>query len=191
MKSVLEKTENLRLIQAEIVSLNTVSVDEKTKRVCSVTTKLGEEWACDCVIIATGTYLESAIFVGNTSYEAGPDGLLPAKGLSDSLAKEGVKLLRFKTGTPARVKRSTIDFSKLEEQPGESPIIPYSALTDWQYMEDINQISCHIVYTNAETHRIIRENITRSAMYSGKIHGSQQLFFAINIIALLRCCVTP
>ena len=172
MKSVLEKTENLRLIQAEIVSLNTVSVDEKTKRVCSVTTKLGEEWACDCVIIATGTYLESAIFVGNTSYEAGPDGLLPAKGLSDSLAKEGVKLLRFKTGTPARVKRSTIDFSKLEEQPGESPIIPYSSLTDWQYMEGINQISCHIVYTNAETHRIIRDNITRSAMYSGKIHGT-------------------
>ena len=172
MKHTLETTEHLRLIQAEVVSLETEADEKGNRRVTSVTTKLGEKWSCKCAIISTGTYLESAIFVGDTSYEAGPDGMLPAKGLSASLEAAGVKLLRFKTGTPARVKRSTIDFSVLEEQPGETPIIPYSAQTDWKYLEDKKQIPCHIVYTNAETHRIIRENITRSAMYSGKIHGT-------------------
>ena len=172
MKHTLETTDHLRLIQAEIVSVETEATETGKRRVTSVTTKLGEQWSCDCAVIATGTYLESAIFVGNTSYEAGPDGLLPAKGLSASLEAAGIRLLRFKTGTPARVKRSTIDFSVLEEQPGETPIIPYSSKTDWKYLEDKKQIPCHIVYTNAETHRIIRENITRSAMYSGKIHGT-------------------
>ena len=172
MKHTLETTDHLRLVQAEVVSIETEPTESNIRRVVSVTTKLGEVWSCQCVIVATGTYLESAIFVGNASYEAGPDGMLPAKGLSASLEQAGVKLLRFKTGTPARVKRSTIDFSKLDEQPGEAPIIPYSAQTDWKYLEDKKQISCHIVYTNAETHRIIRENITRSAMYSGKIHGT-------------------
>ena len=171
MKHTLEQTENLRLVQAEITELLT----EETacgKRVRGVVSRLGEEWLCNAVIVATGTYLESEIFVGNKSYEAGPDGLLPAKGLSASLQEAGVELLRFKTGTPARVKRSSINLSKLEVQPGESPILPYSVRTDWKNMETIDQIPCHIVYTNAETHRIIRENIERSALYSGKIHGT-------------------
>ncbi len=172
MKHTLETTPNLRLIQAEIVSVETEEAENSIRRVTSVTTRLGEKWTCDCAVVATGTYLESAIFVGSTSYEAGPDGSLPAKGLSASLEAAGITLLRFKTGTPARVKRSTIDFSKLEEQPGESPIIPYSSQTNWEYLENIKQIPCHIVYTNAETHRIIRENISRSALYSGKIHGT-------------------
>ena len=172
MKHTLESTDHLRLIQAEIVELRTEKTEDSGQRVRSVITKLGEEWLCDCAILSTGTYLESAIFVGSISYEAGPDGLLPAKGLSASLEKAGIKLLRFKTGTPARVKRQTIDFSKLEEQPGEEEIMPYSAEHDERMFDSLQQIPCHIVYTNAETHKIIRDNISRSAMYSGKIHGT-------------------
>ncbi len=174
MKQVLERQPNLRLIQAEIVELLTEeSEDGSAKRqVTGVKTRLGEVWHCDCAIIATGTYLEGEIFVGDVSYSAGPDGLLPAKGLSKSLENAGVKLLRFKTGTPVRVKRSTIDLSALEEQPGEEHPLPYSSLSEEQMFDGKEQISCHIVYTNQETHRIILENIKRSALYSGKIHGT-------------------
>jgi len=171
MKEVLENTPHLRLVQAEITGIRT---EEKNGRpaVCAVETKLGELWACEAVIIATGTFLESAIFVGSVSYEAGPDGLLPAKGLSASLSALGVRLVRFKTGTPARVKRASIDFSELEPQPGEDTILPYSAQHSEDMFRDFEQVPCHIVYTNAETHRVIRENIDRSALYSGKIHGT-------------------
>ncbi len=183
MKRTLETTPNLRLVQSEVTAIF-VSTKEQccafSKNdndstaifVSGLQTRLGEKWDCDCIIIATGTYLESAIFVGDVSYEAGPDGFLPAKGLSASLEEIGVKLLRFKTGTPARIKRETIDFSVLEEQPGDDFILPYSSLHDESFFNDFEQISCHIVYTNSETHRIIRENITRSALYSGKIHGT-------------------
>ena len=180
MKQTLEQTPNLRLIQAEVVAINVSECENSscestnctTKFVSSVVTRLGEVWKCDCVIVATGTYLESSIFVGDVSYEAGPDGFLPSKGLSASLEKAGVRLLRFKTGTPARIKRESIDFSLLEEQPGEEPIQPYASCHAEDIFDGIQQIPCHIVYTNGETHRIIRENITRSAMYSGKIHGT-------------------
>ncbi len=172
MKQVLERTEHLRLIQAEVVELCCTDAADGTRRVCGVVTRLGERWSCDCVIVATGTYLESAIFVGDVSYAAGPDGLLPSRGLSASLAEAGVRLVRFKTGTPARVKRSTIDFSRLEEQAGEEVIFPYSSLNSHSLFTNLSQIPCHIVYTNSETHRVIRENITRSALYSGKIHGT-------------------
>ena len=167
MKHVLEKTENLRLVQAEIVS-----IEVEDGRVCGVTTRLGEKWACRAAIICSGTYLESRIFVGDVNYESGPDGFLAAKGLSQSLSDLGVRLMRFKTGTPARVNKNTIDLSALERQDGESPVIPYSSLTDEDFFSSLEQIPCHIVYTNAETHRIIRDNITRSAMYSGQIHGT-------------------
>lgn len=171
MKQVLEATPNLHLIQSEIVELRTRDADGK-KEVFGVVTRLGEVWECACAVICAGTYLESAIFVGDVTYEAGPDGFLPAKGLSASLREAGIKLLRFKTGTPARVKRSTIDLSRLEEQPGEERIVPYSSSHAEGFFEDLEQIPCHIVYTNAETHRIIHENIERSALYSGKIHGT-------------------
>ncbi len=171
MREALENTEHLRLIQAEIVSLLTEEQNGK-KRVVGVATKLGELWQCERVVVATGTYLESAIFVGSVSYEAGPDGLLPAKGLSASLREAGVRLVRFKTGTPARVKRQTIDFSQLEEQPGEDKILPYSSLHEETLFDGLEQIPCHIVYTNSCTHKIILENIKRSALYSGKIHGT-------------------
>ena len=171
MKHVLELQPNLRLIQAEIVELLTEQKDGK-KCAVGVRTRLGEVWQSDCVIIATGTYLEGEIFVGDVSYEAGPDGMLAAKGLSKSLTDTGIHLLRFKTGTPVRVKRQTVDLSKLEIQEGEENPLPYCGLHDEQMFYNKEQIHCHIVYTNEETHRIIRDNITRSAMYSGKIHGT-------------------
>ena len=171
MKHTLETTEGLRVVQAEIVDLVTKEADGK-KKVSAVVTSLGEVWECDAVIIATGTYLDGRIFVGDRNYAAGPDGLLPAIGLSDALRREGIELMRFKTGTPARVKRASIDLSVLEEQRGEEHITPYAADHDDGYFDGMEQIPCHIVYTNAETHRIIKENIHRSALYSGQIHGT-------------------
>ena len=174
MKSVVEKEENLRLVQAEIVEILTDECSESpyAKRIIGVKTKLGEIWSCDAAIICGGTFLNGRIFVGDVNYPAGPDGLLDAKGLSDSLLAHGIKLMRFKTGTPARVKRSTIDFSVLEVQEGESCGLPFSWRTDHsEYRKGID-IPCYVVYTNAETHRIIKENIHRSAMYSGQIHGT-------------------
>jgi tRNA uridine 5-carboxymethylaminomethyl modification enzyme len=167
MKHTLETTKNLRLVQAEIVS-----VGIENGKVCSVTTHLGEVWECKAAIICSGTYLESRIFVGDVNYESGPDGFLASKGLSACLESLGIRLMRFKTGTPARVNKSSINFEVLERQDGEFPIIPYSSMTSDDHFRHIEQIPCHIVYTNAETHKIIRDNITRSAMYSGHIHGT-------------------
>ena len=167
MKHVLEKTSNLRLIQAEIVD---IGVDGE--RVCSVTTMLGEVWECQAAIICSGTYLDGRIFVGDVNYASGPDGMLAATGLSESLRRLGITLMRFKTGTPSRVLRSSIDFTDLERQDGEERIVPYSAMTDESFFDTLEQLPCHVVYTNAETHRIIRDNIKRSAMYSGQIHGT-------------------
>jgi tRNA uridine 5-carboxymethylaminomethyl modification enzyme len=154
-------------VQAEIVS---IEVDNGA--VSAVRTQLGEVWSCKAAVICTGTYLDSRIFVGNVNYESGPDGFLASRGLSASLASLGVKLMRFKTGTPSRVNRRSIDFSVLERQDGEETITPYSYKTDDAFFDENQQLPCHIVYTNAETHRIIRENINRSAMYSGQIHGT-------------------
>ena len=170
MKHTLEKEKNLRLIQSEIVDIKTVE-ENGEKRVSAVVTMLGEEWEVKKVIICAGTYLKGQIFVGDKTYASGPDGMLPADGLSSSLIREGVRLMRFKTGTPARVLRSSIDLSQLERQDGEENVIPYSSETDRSIFDDIDQLPCHIVYTNKNTHDIIKENIHRSAMYSGNIHG--------------------
>ena len=171
MKHTLETQKNLRLLQAEVVDIYEKNVDGKAK-ITGFRTRLGEEWSCGCIILATGTYLCGKVFVGDASYPSGPDGFLPAEGLSDALRRMGIRLMRFKTGTPARIRRQSIRLDELEEQPGEPHIVPYSARTDPDAFRDLDQIPCHIVYTNAETHRIIRENIHRSAMYSGKIHGT-------------------
>lgn len=174
MKSTLESTANLRLVQAEITEIITEKTQNPpyTKRISGVKTKLGEIWQCDAAIICAGTYLDARIFVGNVNYPAGPDGLLGADKLTDSLIQNGIKVMRFKTGTPARVKRSTIDFSELELQEGESDFMPFSWRSNPVDFKDHRQIPCHIVYTNEKTHRIIRENIHRSALYSGQIHGT-------------------
>ena len=171
MKSTVEKQEHLRLVQSEITDLLT-EAEGDALRVTGVRTALGEIWHANRVILASGTYLESRIFVGEVTFSGGPDGMLPSQGLSASLRAAGITLQRFKTGTPARVSRRSIDFSKLEEQPGEEEITPYSARTDEEKLNTVPQVPCHIVYTNAETHRIIRDNLARSAMYSGNIVGT-------------------
>lgn len=171
MKSTLEHTENLRIVQAMITDVLTVERDG-VKHVCGLRTSLSEEWACERVVLATGTYLSSAIFVGDITYPGGPDGMMSAEGLSASLRALGLRLMRFKTGTPARVARRSIDFDKLEVQPGEDIITPYSARTAEDRFVGMEQVPCHMVYTNLTTHRIILDNIGKSAMYSGNITGT-------------------
>ncbi len=173
MKHTLERQPHLRLLQAEIVAIEeTTDPETGARAVSAVLTHLGERWACKAVIIATGTYPEARIFVGDRSFASGPDGSLPSRGLSDSLRTLGITLMRFKTGTPARVKRQSIDLSVLELQPGEPDPQPFSTETDpAAYLSDA-QLPCHIVYTNAATHAVIQDNIHRSAMYSGQISGT-------------------
>ncbi len=171
MKETLEKEHNLRLIQAEITDILTEEI-EGAVQVKGVVTHLGECWIAEKVIIATGTFLDSKIFVGDKVYSAGPDGMMPAASLSGALARLGIELMRFKTGTPARVSRRSIDFSALEIQKGEDTPTPYSARSIEKSAEETNLAPCHIVYTNADTHKIILDNLERSAMYSGNISGA-------------------
>ncbi len=170
MKRTLECEKNLRLVQAEIVDVLTEEQDGK-KQVKAVVTQLGEVWCADAVVLATGTFLDSTIFVGDKTFSAGPDGMLPAIGLSEKLRGLGIKLQRFKTGTPARVSRRSIRLDILEEQAGEDNPIPYSVRTGEEYPENVNLLPCHVVYTNASVHEIINSNMERSAMYSGNIVG--------------------
>ncbi len=170
MKKTLEAQKDLRLVQAEITDILTEE-REGVKRVVGVKTHLGEVWGASRVIIATGTFLESQIFVGDKMYYAGPDGMMPSRGLSASIASLGIELMRFKTGTPARVHRRSVDFSQLEEQAGEDSPQPYSARSREKSAEETNILPCHVVYTNKNTHEIILGNIERSAMYSGNITG--------------------
>ena len=170
MKKTLESEPNLRLIQAEIVDILTEEQDG-VPTASAVVTGLGEVWQASKVIIATGTFLDSKIFVGDKVISAGPDGLMPAVGLSDSLRGLGISLQRFKTGTPARVHRRSVDLSTLEIQAGEDEPIPYSVRTVTKPVGEVNIVPCHIVYTNKDTHEVILSNLDRSAMYSGNITG--------------------
>ncbi len=166
MKEVVESTPGLLVRQGEAAS---VSLDEEG-RVAAVTTTMGGRYEVKAVVIATGTYLSGRIFVGEFSQESGPDGSHPARALSHSLRELGLPLRRFKTGTPARVHRDSIDFSRLELQEGDEPVIPFS-FGNWGKREYRNLLPCHIAYTNSETHRVIRENLDRSPLYAGEIQG--------------------
>ncbi len=170
MKKTLESEPRLRLVQAEIVDIETKRTGG-VLNVCALITALGERWECEKAIVATGTFLESEIFVGDKVYSAGPDGMMAARGLSASLRGLGLSLMRFKTGTPARVHRRSVDFSPLEVQEGEDDPTPFSVRTERYLPKEKNKVACHVVYTNKETHRIINENMDRSAMYSGNITG--------------------
>ena len=163
MKHTLELTENLDLKQAEVTSLLI-----ENNKVLGVVTHTGAFYPAKCVIIASGTYLKGKIIIGDTAYAGGPDGTRAAEGLSASLLACGVQLMRFKTGTPARVNRSTVDFSKMERQDGDETITPFSFETE---NPGENKESCYLTYTNAETHKIIMDNLHRSPLYSGKIEG--------------------
>ena len=164
MKHTLEKQENLDLKQAEIVDITL-----KDNKVKSIETDVGAIYDVKSIIVATGTYLKGKIFIGDFSKESGPDGVFPANKLSECLKKLGVNLIRFKTGTPARINKKSIDFSKMEVQKGDEGIIPFSFEDK---MKEFNQVDCYLTYTNAETHRIIRENLHRSPLYGGEISGT-------------------
>lgn len=163
MKKVLERESNLEIKQAEVTKIGV-----ENGSVAYVETKLGTCYDVKAAIICTGTYLKGRVYVGETSYESGPDSTLPSSGLSDSLRALGITLRRFKTGTPARVHRRSIDFSRLERQDGDSDISPMSFETTAKLE---NTVSCYISYTNAETHRVIMDNLDRSPLFSGQIEG--------------------
>ncbi len=164
MKNVCEKQENLFVKQGEVSMLLTDS-----GRVTGIVTSLGAEYAAKAVIIATGTYLKGKIHVGESSYESGPDSALPSIGLSKSLTDNGVELRRFKTGTPCRVHKRSIDFSVMERQDGDCDIVPFSFDTPVEGLK--NQVSCYVSYTNSNTHEVILSNLDRSPLYSGRIEG--------------------
>ncbi|WP_315071816.1 tRNA uridine-5-carboxymethylaminomethyl(34) synthesis enzyme MnmG [uncultured Clostridium sp.] len=163
MKRVLEEQENLKIRQIEVTELQVE--DGKIK---GVVTRNGAVFKCKAVVLATGTYLKGKIIIGEVSYSGGPNGLFPANDLSQSLLELGVELRRFKTGTPARINRKSVDFSKMIEQNGDEKIVPFSFMSENIQKE---QIACYLTYTNEETRKIIRENIDRSPIYNGSIKG--------------------
>ena len=163
MKHALEKQENLRLIQGEIID---ITVEDG--KVTGVVTRLGARYRTNAVILASGTYLCGRIIIGDVAYDGGPDGMNAAALLTERLKEKGVRLRRFKTGTPPRVHRRSVDFSVLEEQPGDEPVIPFSFETE---RELHNEVTCHLTYTNEKTHKIILDNLSLSPLYSGLIEG--------------------
>ena len=164
MKHLLERTEHLIVKQAEVVAVRYAEDGVLLEAV----TRLGAVYRCKSVIVSTGTYLNGKIYVGECSYPSGPDGCQAATHLTESLNRLGIATRRFKTGTPARILKSSIDFSKLEEQPGDEPIVPFSFETK---VPPQNVVPCHIVYTNEKTHEVIRQNLHRSPLYGGMIEG--------------------
>ncbi len=163
MKHILENTPNLFIKQAEVTA-----VEVEDNKIKAVVTKLGAVYPVKAAIITTGTYLNGKIHIGELSYTGGPDNVLPSTELTECLKVLGVSMRRFKTGTPARVHRRSIDFSVMEKQEGDTDIMPF-AFDNEEHME--NKVDCYVTYTNAETHRVILENLHRSPLYSGRIEG--------------------
>ncbi len=171
MKKLLENEKNLFLIQAEITEI-LIEETDSIKNVCGVVASPGGNYYANAVILSTGTYLGGLTHVGDVCRRSGPDGLLPAEGLTSCLEKHGISIMRFKTGTPPRIRRDSINYDILERQDGESVITPFSSRTDKSYLKGIEQFPCYITYTNEKTHKIIRDNLHRSPLYSGQIHGT-------------------
>lgn len=165
MKHTLEKQSNLYLKQAEIVDIGV-----KNGKISYIKTNIGAVYYVDSVILATGTYLKGKIFIGETSFESGPDGVFPANRLSEVLKKLGINLIRFKTGTPARINKNSIDFSKMEIQEGDNN--PQAFSFEDKLKDEVEQLPCYLTYTNQKTHDIIRANLHRSPLYAGKIEGT-------------------
>lgn len=165
MKKTLEEQENLFIKQAEIVDI--IIEDNKVK---SIVTNVGAIYDVDAIILATGTYLKGMIHIGEVHYSSGPDGVSAANDLSEVLKKLNIEIRRFKTGTPARINRRSIDFSKMEIQNGDEVIEPFSLENN--FTRDDTQMPCYLTYTNEKTHEVIRKNLRRSPLYSGKIHGT-------------------
>lgn len=165
MKKVLEDEPNLTLRQGEVIDI--LLEDNKVK---GVLTRTGAIYNCKAVVLATGTYLRGRIYMGEVNYESGPDGMFPSILLSDSLKERGFNLRRLKTGTPARVHRDSIDYSKMEIQPGDKEVIPFSFL-NMDKVFDREQVPCYLTYTTEKMHEIIRSNLHRSPMYAGDIDG--------------------
>jgi len=163
MKQVLENQDGLDLKQGEVVRILT-----ENNRVKGIVTHLGAIYYCRALVLATGVYLKGKVIIGDVSYNSGPNGLFPANYLSDALKELGIELQRFKTGTPARVDRRSIDFSKMVVQPGDEKIVPFSFTSD---PIERDQVPCWLTYTNERTHQIIRDNLHRSPLYSGNIEG--------------------
>ena len=164
IKRVLENTENLAIKQAEIQEI----LFDDNNNVCGVKTEMGAIFEVEAAIVASGTYLGGKVITGEYSRLSGPDGIFPATALSENLKKKGIEILRFKTGTPPRISKKTVDFSKMEEQVGDDEILPFSFETKKQLK---NRVSCYLTYTNERTHEIIRANLDRAPMFSGKIEG--------------------
>lgn len=171
MRRTLENQENLTIRQAEVAELIVEKAADGRKRVRGIKTTTGASYYSSAVILCTGVYLNARCIYGEVSEYTGPNGLRPANRLSDSLKKNGVRMFRFKTGTPARVDKRSLDFSKMELQKGDVPVIPFSFSTDFHSVQK-EQVDCYLVYTNEKTHEIIRENIGRSPMYNGLIKGT-------------------
>ncbi len=165
MKHTIEKQENLYLKQAEIVDIKVE--DGKVK---AIETNVGAIYDVDSIIVATGTYLKGKIHIGEVSFESGPDGVFPSVKLSDCLKNLGIEIFRFKTGTPARINRRTVDFSKMEIQEGDDKLLPFSF--EDKIDQNTEQLPCYLTYTNSKTHEIIRKNLHRSPLYSGRIEGT-------------------
>ncbi len=170
MKQTLENTPNLQIKQAEITDIRCAEVDGK-KQIQSVVSSLGALWQVRAAIICSGTFLDSKVIIGESAYSSGPDGMLAARELSHALVREGIRLMRFKTGTPPRIHSDSIDYSRLELHPGEEEILPFSRRTSECDMSARPSLPCYIVYTNEKTHEIIKKNLDRSPLYSGMIEG--------------------
>lgn len=178
MRRVLENQDNLEIRQMEVTEILAEDIPDgqgtsetQKKRITGVRTYSGAEYRCRAVVLCTGTYLKSRCIYGDVSMHTGPNGLQSADHLTDSLKELGIEMYRFKTGTPARIDKRSIDFSKMEEQKGDERVVPFSFTTDPEDVQ-IKQVSCWLTYTNETTHRIIRDNLDRSPLFSGMIEGT-------------------